>query len=269
MSAPDAASFAGRRVLVTGASRGIGRAVARALMDRGARVALVARDATALDAARGGASGHVTISADLSDLGAVESVADRAAERLGGLDALVNNAGVVEYTGVGAIDRASLERQLTVNFTAPFLLAQRAAEHIRRAGGGAIVNVASTLALAPAPRTAAYAASKAALVSMTRSFALELAAQRIRVNAVAAGVIDTDMVHVPRTRSGEAVPTGAAREARVASELEALRGAVPAGRLGAPEDVAHAVLYLLTADYVTGAVLTVDGGLLLAGADAT
>lgn len=269
MSGVDQGALAGRRVLVTGASRGIGRAVALALIDGGARVALVARDAAALEAvvaSTRGQGGHAAIAADLEDLDGVEAVADRAAEALGGLDGLVNNAGVVGYEAVGAIGRASLERQLAVNFTAPFLLAQRAAEHMKRAGGGAIVNIASTLALQPAALTAAYAASKAALVSMTRSFALELAPHRIRVNAVAAGVIDTDMVRVPRARPDEAIPVGLASESRITAELEALRQAIPAGRLGTPEDVAGAARYLLTADYVTGAVLTVDGGLVLAGA---
>lgn len=269
MSGGDRGALVGRRVLVTGASRGIGRAVVRALIDGGARVALVARDAAALEAvvaSTSGQGGHAVIAADLADLAGVEAVADRAAEALGGLDALVNNAGVVAYESVGTIARASLEHQLAVNFTAPFVLAQRAAEHMKRAGGGAIVNVASTLALHPAPLTAAYASSKAALISMTRSFALELAPHQIRVNAIAAGIIDTDMVRVPRLRPGDLLPEAAAREAHIAAAIEALRQAVPAGRLGTPEDIAGAALYLLTADYVTGAVMTVDGGLVLAGA---
>ena len=122
--------------------------------------------------------------------------------------------------------------------------------------------IASTLGLKPARLTAAYSASKAALISMTQSFALELAPRRIRVNALAPGVVDTDMVRVARPESGEVVPS-ALESARIAAQLEVLRVLHPLGRLGKPEEIAESALYLLRARYVTGAIVNIDGGLLL------
>ncbi len=132
-----------------------------------------------------------------------------------------------------------------------------AAPHLRTAGGGAIVHVASTLGVRSAPGTTAYAATKAALLSVTRTLALELAADKVRVNAVLPGVVDTDMVRVPRV---EVAPEEA--PALIEKQLAELRELHPIGRLGEPEDVAAAVCYLLDASWVTGAALEVDGGLL-------
>ncbi len=251
------------RVLVTGASRGIGRAVALALAARGARLALVARDATLLTRVAGETRAPVAIAADLARSERVEALVDHAVSVLGGLDALVNCAGLVRYAAVGGIAIDELQQQLAVNFVAPFLLAQRAAWHMREnEHGGSIVNVASTLGQKPAPSTAVYAATKAALISMTQSFALELGPRRIRVNAVAPGVIDTDMVRVVRP-SFEATSGGTDR-ARIEQQLGELRQLHLVQRLGTPEDVAASVLYLLDAEFVSGSVLVVDGGLSLA-----
>jgi NAD(P)-dependent dehydrogenase (short-subunit alcohol dehydrogenase family) len=249
-------------VLLTGGSRGIGRAVAEALIARGDRLALLARDPGALGDWPGD-DGHAVIEADLAEPQLLEAAVDRAAEALGGIDAVVGCAGVVEYAEVGAVSGASLARQLAVNLQAPFLIAQRATGYMERAGGGAIVLMSSTLAMRPAPMTSAYAATKAALEAVTRSFALELGERDIRVNAVAPGVIDTDMVRVVRLREGEAAPRGEQRAARIAEQLEQLRALHPLGRLGTPQDVARTVLYLLDAPYVTGTVVSVDGGLQL------
>ena len=252
------------RVLVTGASRGIGRAVAEALLARGATVAASGRDTVALAALQASAPDRVfPLPADLSDPAAVDGLVDRAVEAAGPLDALVQCAGMVRYADVGGIARGDFEAQLALNLVAPVLLAQAFARHVREAGGVAsIVHVASTLALRPAPSTLAYAASKAGLISATRTLAAELAPHGIRVNAVAPGVVDTDMIRVPRLRPGEPEPTGDARERRVAAELETLRSLHPLGRLGTPEEVAEAVLALLDAPWTTGAVHVVDGGLL-------
>jgi 3-oxoacyl-[acyl-carrier protein] reductase len=154
---------------------------------------------------------------------------------------LVNCAGVVRYGSIGTVGRGELVEQLAVNVVAPFLIAQSAARYMTH--GGAIVQVASTLGVRPAPGTAAYAASKAALLSLTRSFAQELAPRGVRVNAVVPGVVDTDMVR--------------------GRDLEALRALHPLGRLGTPGDVAEAVVWLLGAEWVTGAEVVVDGGLLV------
>jgi NAD(P)-dependent dehydrogenase (short-subunit alcohol dehydrogenase family) len=150
-----------------------------------------------------------------------------------------------------------------VNFTSPLLMAQRAGTAMAAQGSGRIVLVASTLALGPAPLTAAYAASKAALVSAARSLALELGPRGVCVNAVAPGVVDTDMVRSVRPRADGAQHPEPERA--LTEQLEYLRKLHLLGRLGRPQEVAEAVLYLLCAPYVTGTVLTVDGGLLLGG----
>ena len=250
---------AGQRVLLTGASRGIGKAIARVLVARGARLAVVGRDRATLAAAVADSGEHALLVADLADPDAAPACVERAVRALGGLDAFVSCAGVVKYASVADTVPEALAQQLTVNFSAPFAMARSAIEPLRAAGGGAMVFVASTLGLAPAPLTAAYSASKAALISACKSLALELAPDGIRVNAVAPGVVDTAMVHV--LRPGGA--SGAEPEAALRAQLEALRRLHPLGRLGRPEDIAESVLYLLSAAFVTGTVLPVDGGLLL------
>jgi NAD(P)-dependent dehydrogenase (short-subunit alcohol dehydrogenase family) len=247
-----------RRVLLTGASRGIGKAIARMLVARGARLAVVGRDRATLAAAVDGGD-HALLVADLADPNTAPACVERAVRALGGLDAFVSCAGVVKYASAADTTPESLAQQLAVNFSAPFAMARAAIAPLREARGGAMVFVASTLGLAPAPLTAAYSASKAALISACKSLALELAVDRIRVNAVAPGVVDTAMVHVLRPGA----PGGLEPEAALRAQLDALRRLHPLGRLGRPEDVAESVLYLLAAPYVTGTVLPVDGGLLL------
>jgi NAD(P)-dependent dehydrogenase (short-subunit alcohol dehydrogenase family) len=253
---PDAKSALPRRVLITGASRGIGHAIARALLADGVRLALVGRDRRRLESVVAGSrpSQHAIIELDLEHAPDLEQGVAIAAAALGGLDAFVSCAGIVEYAALGTVARGSLARQLTVNLIAPFMLAQRAAIELERAGGGCLLFIASTLGLKPAPSTSAYAASKAGLISMTQSFALELAPRGIRVNAIAPGVVDTDMVRVSRTEP---------HEVGIEAQLEALRRLHPLGRLGEPDDIAESALYLLGARYVTGAVVNIDGGLLL------
>jgi len=255
-----------RRVLLTGASRGIGRAIGEALLDAGHAVALCARDGQALAAvAAGRAHAHVLV-ADLADPAQLETVVPRALASLGGLDVLINCAGVVSYQAVGDITREALQEQLAVDLIAPVLLTQAAIEPLSRApGGGVVIQVASTLGLRPAPKTAAYSAAKAGLISMTRSFARELGPLGIRVNAVAPGVTDTDMLRAPRPARGEPVAQGEAARLAVERELAELTRLHPLGRIACPEDVVPSVLYLMDADFVSGAVLAVDGGLLLVG----
>jgi NAD(P)-dependent dehydrogenase (short-subunit alcohol dehydrogenase family) len=251
------------RVLVTGASRGIGRAVARQLHARGARLALSARTLANLSEVLAETAGSVGLPAELCDAAEVETLVPRAKQALGGLDGFVHCAGIVRYRPALEVTREELEAQLAVNFTSAFRLSQLVATELVAAGsGGAIVHVASTLATSPAAGTAAYAASKAALIAWTKSLALELAPYSIRVNAVAPGIIDTDMVHV--LRSAEAEPmTEDERAKRVSEQLATLAALHPLGRLGSAEEVAEAVRYLLEATFVTGTVLVVDGGLTL------
>jgi NAD(P)-dependent dehydrogenase (short-subunit alcohol dehydrogenase family) len=245
--------------VVTGASRGIGRAVAEHLLARGREVVAVARDSQKLQELARKYPGKVrTMAIDLAAKGAVDVLMDDLQKRHTRVHEFVHSAGIVRYAAVGDVLEADLRDQLELNFVVPFLLTQRLGAAMVRAGGGAIVLIASTLGLRNAPQTSAYAASKAALLNATKSFALELA-PAVRVNAVAPGVVDTDMVRVPR--GGSECEHPEARELRVAETLEALRLLHPLGRLGRPEDIAEAVGYLLDATWVTGSVLTVDGGL--------
>lgn len=258
----SARELAGMRVLVTGASRGIGRAIARVLLGSGARLAVVGRNRAELDSVLEGAgAGHTALVADLLSGEQAESLTERAVQALGGLDAFVSSAGIVEYVHSGALTAESIERQLAVNFVSPMRIALSAARVLPR--GGNMVFVASTLAVAPAALTLGYGSSKAALVAAVRSLALELAPRGIRVNAVAPGPVDTEMLRVVRYQPGEPPMARQAEELRIAQQLESLAQAHPLKRLAQPDDVAYTVSYLLLAPYVTGNVVAVDGGLLL------
>jgi NAD(P)-dependent dehydrogenase (short-subunit alcohol dehydrogenase family) len=240
-------------VLVTGASRGIGRAVARRLLDEGREVVLVLRHGVASDLDAPVVRADLTVDRD---------VVARACEPFGGLDAIVHAAGVAPHAPLEAITEAQLERVWSLHVVASLRLTQDLAAHLRaEKRPGSIVHVASTLAFRPAPTTIAYAASKAALIAMAKGAALELAPDRIRVNVVAPGIVDTDMVRALRLAPGEPVPQGDEHARRVEAQLEAMRRMHPLGRLGEPREIADAVVYLLDAEWVTGTVLTIDGGL--------
>jgi NAD(P)-dependent dehydrogenase (short-subunit alcohol dehydrogenase family) len=250
------------RALVTGASRGIGRAVSRRLHAEGARLVLSARREAHLAAISAELPGSIALAADLAEPARPSELVDRAVAALGGLDALIHCAGVVHYADALAVTPAELEAQLQLNTIAPFWLTQRAGQHMSAAGGGAIVHVASSLGVRPARGTAAYATSKAGLLGLTRAFALELAPHKVRVNAIAPGVVDTDMVRVVRTSDRADLGAEQTRE-RIERQLEALSRLHPLGRLGSPEDVADAVVFLLRSEFTTGTTLFVDGGLTL------
>jgi NAD(P)-dependent dehydrogenase (short-subunit alcohol dehydrogenase family) len=174
----------------------------------------------------------------------------------------VNCAAIARYEQVGAIRVDSIEQQLRVNLVAPLLLCQAVAEHLR-GRGGSIVNVSSTLSERVAPSTAVYAATKAALNTLTKSLALELAPWNVRVNAVLPGGVDTDMLRIARLRPGESL-TETELEQRVESQLAKLRALHPLGRLGRPAEVADVVVSVLDQPWQTGSLVTIDGGLSLA-----
>jgi NAD(P)-dependent dehydrogenase (short-subunit alcohol dehydrogenase family) len=246
--------ISGGTVLVTGATRGIGRAVTDAILGAGGRVIAVARDGEALAAQARASAGRLTpMVADLTDSIARERLVARAIATVGAIDGAVQAAGAVRYQGVLDVGEKDLRVQVELNFVAPFLIARDLAHHMVDRGRGSVVLVASTLAVRPAENTAAYAATKAALVSMTRSFALELAPRGVRFNAVLPGVVDTDMIRGPRPGVTDVV--------RTVEELARLH---PMGRLGRSDEVAAAIVHLLDAPFTTGASLAVDGGLLLA-----
>jgi len=217
-------------VIVTGATRGIGRATVDAILARGGKVVAIARNEEALRALEASAPGRIrALAVNLEDVAGVPAAAKRAIDAFGSVDGLVNCAGVAVYEPVAAIGLQSIETQLRVNLVAPLLLSQAVAEHLR-GRGGAIVNVSSTLSEHVAPSTAVYAATKAALNTLTKGLALELAPAGVRVNAVLPGGVETDMLRAPRLRPGESL-SAAQLDERVESQIAALAALHPLGRL--------------------------------------
>ena len=237
-------SLAGRVALVTGAGRRVGRSIALALGARGMRVVVHfngsrdgADETARLIRERG--SEAVVEQADLGSVEAAAALVDRAVRWQGALDALVNSAAIMLRTPVGETTQADWDTMFAINVRAPYFLSQRAAPALA-ASRGAIVNIADLAAFESWPAYVPHGMTKAAVVQMTRAMARALAPD-IRVNAVAPGVV--------------MLPEGWSE-----ADAEHLRGTTPLRRLGGPEDVASAVLFLLEAGYVTGEVIRVDGG---------
>ncbi|MDX1482775.1 MAG: SDR family oxidoreductase [Woeseiaceae bacterium] len=244
--------FAGRRVLVTGASRGIGRAIARGFAEAGAAVAVHYRgNRDAADATLRSliGDGHIRIAADLADPGAAMALVDETAEQLGGLDIVVNNAGIfIEHRilDCDAGDWQSAWRQiLDTNLVGPASVCYAAAGIMAEQGHGKIINVSSRGAFRGEPDAPAYGASKAGLNAMSQSLAVALAPRGVFVGVVAPGFIDTDMAQASLAGEGGA----------------AIRAQSPLGRVGRVDEVAKAVLFLASdgIDFATGAILDVNG----------
>ncbi len=242
----------GRAVLVTGASRGIGRAVAQAFAGQGDRVAVHYRESAELAAAvLAGLPGigHAIVQADLADPDAVRQMVDGASAELGGLDVLVNNAGTYEPHPITDTSyeqwQAAWQATLGVNLVGAANVTWCAVQHMIAGGGGRIVNVSSRGAFRGEPRQPAYGASKAGLNAFGQSLALALAPHGIAVATVAPGFVETDM---------------AARHLTGASG-EAIRAQSPFGRVASPQEIAAAVLYLASpqAEWASGAVLDLNG----------
>ena len=249
MPSPDF-DLTGARILITGASSGFGAHFARLLAQRGAAVALAARRVERLDAlvseisAAGGRAEAFAL--DVTDADAVAETVAEAAERLGGLTGLVNNAGVA-WGGRSLEMTAEEWRGVTaVNLDGVFFTAQAAAKAMAASGGGAIVNIASILALRTGHGVAAYAASKAAVAHLTKSLALEWARHNVRVNALAPGYFPTEI-----------------NQDYLESEAgDVMRRTIPLRRFGEPSDLDGPLLLLLSeaSRYMTGVILPVDGG---------
>jgi 3-oxoacyl-[acyl-carrier protein] reductase len=245
----------GKRALVTGAGAGFGAGIAQRFAQEGARVACLDLNEAAASSVAARLPGNAFgIAADIADSEAVRVAVQRLLDRMGGLDIIVNNAGLTQKPSRAArMPEADIDRLFAVNVKSLYHMAVHAVPVLRAGGGGAIVNIASVTALRPRAGMAWYNASKAAVISLTQSLAGELAPDKIRVNAVAPVLGRTAMATVMFGDKSDA-------------ELERLEAGVPLGRLCEPADVAAACLYLASPDagFITGVVLPVDGGRLVA-----
>ncbi|MFI0352814.1 glucose 1-dehydrogenase [Actinomadura sp. 9N407] len=236
----------GKVAIITGAARGQGEAEARLFAEAGAKVVLtdvLEEEGRAVAESIGGSA--VFVRQDVTSEDDWAAVAGTATERFGGLDVLVNNAGIWRTAPVERQSREGFEQLLQINLIGPFLGIQAVAPAMRAAGGGSIVNISSTAGLVGIAGHAAYGSSKFGLRGLTRSAALDLAGDGIRVNTVHPGVIDTPMIAEFTERSGGRTPN------------------VPLCRAGIPGDVASLVLFLASdvSSYITGTELAIDGGL--------
>jgi len=236
--------------LVTGASQGLGRAMAIALGRSGARVACVARNAEKLEetaAAITSAGGAAEVfSCDVTDRESVDKTVDGVVEKWGRLDIMVNNAGVTRDSLLPRMNDDDWDTVIDTNLRGTFLFTRAVTRQMMQQRYGRIINIASVSGLMGNPGQANYSASKAGIIGFTRTVAKELAKRKITVNAVAPGFIESEM----SAALGEAI-------------IGEVKKRIPARRIGTPEEIAEAVLYLASgaASYITGQVLTIDGGM--------
>ena len=240
-----------RRVLVTGAASGVGLAVARLFTGEGARVAMLDRDGPRLSKEAASVDGAVALVCDVAEEAAVRRAVADAGARLGGLDGVVNCAGVDLMRPFEAMTVEEWTRVLTIDLTGPMLVCHAAVPLMRRAGRGTIVNVASGAGLRPLEQRTAYCTAKAGLIMFGKTLAVDLAPHGIRVNAICPGIIDTPMFR----GSWEGAPDPQAELAKILDRYVIKR-------TGQPEEIAHAALYLTSdeSSFVTGTALAVDGG---------
>lgn len=239
----------GRSALVTGSTRGIGRAIAETLSNAGARVAVVGRDqARAVNVAAEIGNGAQGFAADVADPAAVVALVADVESAFGQIDILVNNAGLTRDNILFRIKDDDWNAVLDANLRGAFVAIRAASRGMIKRRWGRIVNIASIVGLTGNKGQANYAASKAGLIGLTKSVAKELGSRNVLVNAVAPGFIDTDMT---------AAMTPEARAA--------LSGQIPLERLGTPQDIANIVVFLASeqASYITGQTLVVDGGMVM------
>jgi NAD(P)-dependent dehydrogenase (short-subunit alcohol dehydrogenase family) len=242
------ARLSGRKILITGGASGIGRATAVLCAREGAAVAVLDRSADAADAVATSIKGHAFV-VDVADPASVDAAVARAAAVLGGLDGVVNAAGIFSSEGLTDTSPELFNRILTVNVTGTFLVVRAAERFLRAADRATIVNIGSGVGLKPTgPGSTAYVASKGGVIAMSRSLAMELA-PKIRVNVVCPGMVDTAMTEsFIRNNLGEIRPE--------------IAGLYALGRAASAEELASAILFLTSdeSSFVTGIALPVDGG---------
>lgn len=247
---PLVADLANQTAIVTGASQGLGRAIAVELARNGARVVCIARNEAKLKevvdeiTAAGGTA--VAMACDVTSGASVDKVVDQVVEQWERLDILVNNAGITRDTLLPRMTDEEWDDVINTNLRGAFLFARAASRYMMRQRYGRIINMSSVSGLIGNPGQTNYSASKAGLIGLTRSLSRELAGRNVTINAVAPGFIESEMTRV----LGDAI-------------LAEAKKRIPAKRLGKAEDVASAVLFLASgaAGYITGQVLTVDGGM--------
>jgi NAD(P)-dependent dehydrogenase (short-subunit alcohol dehydrogenase family) len=247
--------LAGKWALVTGGGSGIGKAVALAFAAEGAKVAVMGRrleklqEVTAEVRKRGGKA--VEVVGDVAKAADAERAVRETVEKLGGLNVLVNNAGMLSVATVETVPEEEWDRVMTTNLKGPFLMSRAALPAMRKAGGGAIVNIGSILGLIAMKDRAAYCASKGGVTLLTKAMALDHAHEKIRVNCICPSLVETELVQgLFASAAGAAL-----KQARVAT--------LPLGRMGKPEDVAEMAVFLASdeASWVTGTAIPLDGGL--------
>ena len=242
----------GQRLIVTGGASGIGLAVVRLAVQRGASVCMLDRDTSALSAAQRELQGQAhPITCDVANPNSVATAMQQAIDRIGGLDAVVNSAGIDALSSLEQLSDADWSRTLAVNLTGPMLVCREALPQLRQAGGGTIVNIASGAGLTPLMHRTAYCASKAGLIMFGKALAMEVAADGIRVNSVCPGAVDTPLFR--SSYEGSDDPAG---------DLELIRRRYAMHRIALPQELAEAILFMISpaSSYITGTALAVDGG---------
>jgi NAD(P)-dependent dehydrogenase (short-subunit alcohol dehydrogenase family) len=237
-----ASRFAGKVLFATGAGSGLGAATVRQFAAEGGRVAAVDLDGDRAAAVASELDGAVGLPCDVADEGSVRDAVDEARSQLGRIDCVLNCAGYADFTPLEELSLEAWNRMLAVHLTGTFLVCKATLPHLREAGGGSIVNVASVAALLARPHLAAYAAAKGGIISFSRQLALDAAAYKVRVNVIAPGSVRTPMT------------AGVYGEGEVPHSIQA--------RFGEPEEIAAAACFLLSdeSSFFTAAMLVADGG---------
>ena len=245
------ARLAGRRILITGGASGIGLKCAELFLREGARVAILDRNVQALDASARQLPAAVGLQCDVADEVAVRNAVAAAADRLDGLDGIVNSAGIGTRRTFDETTMEIMVKDIGINLLGPFSIAKAAVPHLRNSGGGSIVHVASGIALRPTPGKIAYSASKGGLIAMTKAMAIDLAPDNIRVNVVCPGITDTPLI-----ASAENGPTYTPEQVKFILDRRLIR------RFGTATEIANAILFLTSEEssYVTASCFAIDGG---------